>query len=115
MANVDNKVQVKLWHLRIAPRKVRLVADSVRGLPVQQAVDLLTFARKEGARDVSKLIRSGIAIADRKKNIDVDNLVVDQIYVDQGPTMRRFLARARGSASRINKKTSHITVVLQER
>jgi large subunit ribosomal protein L22 len=108
-------VRAKLRYLRVAPRKVRLVADQVRGLPVQQAIDLLTFARKSAAIDLSKLIKSAIANADQKGGIDVDNLVVKTVLVDQGPIIRRFLARARGSASRINKKTSHITVVLEEK
>ncbi|MBI3541492.1 MAG: 50S ribosomal protein L22 [Deltaproteobacteria bacterium] len=108
-------VQAKLRHLRVAPRKVRLVADIVRGLNVQQAVDILTYTKKSAAKDISKLLRSAVASADQKGGMDVDNLVVKTIYVDQGPTLRRSLPRARGSASRINKKTSHVTVVLQER
>jgi large subunit ribosomal protein L22 len=108
-------VQARIRYLRVAPRKVRLVADQVRGLKVQQAIDLLTFTKKSAARDISKLLRSAVANADRKGGIDVDNLVVGSIWVDQGPIIRRFLPRARGSASRINKKTSHITVVLEEK
>ena len=110
-----SEIKVKLKNLRIAPRKVRLVADEVRGMPAQQAVDVLTFACKASAKDMSKLIRSGVAIADRKGGVDVDNLVVKAVWVDEGPTIRRFMTRARGSSSRINKKTSHITVVLQEK
>lgn len=110
-----SQVTAKLKYLRVAPRKVRLVADQVRGLPVQQAIDTLAFAAKSSAIDVSKLLRSAVANADRKGGIDVDTLVVKTITVDQGPIIRRSLARARGSASRINKKTSHITVVLEEK
>jgi large subunit ribosomal protein L22 len=109
------QVKAYLRYLRVAPRKVQLVLDEVRGLPVQEAVDLLMFARKASAQDISKLIRSAVANADQKGGIDVDNLVVKSIWVDQGPTMRRSLPRARGSASRINKKTSHITVILEEK
>ncbi len=109
------EVKAKLRHLRVAPRKVRLIADQVRGRPVQYAMDLLKFDRKSAAIDISKLIRSAVASAQSRGGIDIDNLVVRTIYVDQGPIIRRFLARARGSASRINKKTSHITVVLEER
>lgn len=108
-------VTAKLRYLRVAPRKARMVADQVRGLPIQQAIDLLTFARKSAAIDISKLLKSAVANADQKGGIDVDNLVVKTITVDQGPIIRRFLARARGSASRINKKTSHIQVVLEEK
>lgn len=109
------QVRAKLSHYRVAPRKVRLVADQVRGRPVQEALDLLSFAKTASARDVWKLIRSAVTNADWKGGIDVDTLKVKSIVVDQGPTLRRSLARARGSASRINKKTSHITVVLEER
>ncbi len=105
----------KLRYLRVAPRKVRLVADRVRGKRVQEALDLLTFTRTASAENMAKLIRSAVASADQKGNVDLDNLVVHSIWVDQGPTLRRFLTRARGSASRINKKTSHITVVLEEK
>ncbi len=109
------EIQVKLRHLRVAPRKVQLVADEVRGKGIQQALDLLLFTRKSAAIDISKLLRSGVANANQKKGIDVDNLVVKSIWVNQGPTLRRSLPRARGSASRINKKTSHVTVVLEEK
>ena len=109
------QVQAKLRYLRVAPRKVRLVVDQVRGLPVQAAIDLMTFTKKSAARDISKLLRSAVANADRKGGIDLDNLIVKSIFVDQGPIIRRSMARARGSASRINKKTSHITVVLEEK
>ena len=110
-----NQVEARLRYLRVAPRKVRLIADQVRGLPVQKAVDLLAFGRKSAAIDVLKLIRSAVANADQKKGIDIDNLFVKLIWVDQGPIIRRHMTRARGSASRINKKTSHITVVLEEK
>ena len=109
------EVKAQLRYLRVAPRKVRLVADAVRGLPVQEALDLLAFARKSAAIDIRKLISSAVANADQKGGIDVDNLIVKTLFVDQGPIIRRSLPRARGSASRINKKTSHITVVLEEK
>ncbi|MBI2981503.1 MAG: 50S ribosomal protein L22 [Deltaproteobacteria bacterium] len=110
-----SELAVKLRYFRVAPRKVRLVADQVRGKKVQEALDLLAFLPVSSAKDMSKLIRSAVSNADRKGGIDVDNLVVRSVYVDQGPTLRRFMTRARGSSSRVNKKTSHITVVLEER
>lgn len=110
-----SQFKAKISYLRVAPRKVRLVADQVRGMPVQRAIDVLTFAKKASAVDLSKLLRSAVANADKKGGVDVDNLYVKSICVDQGPIIRRFLARARGSASRINKKTSHITVLLEEK
>lgn len=109
------QVKAELNYLRVAPRKVSLVVDLVRGLPVQEAIDRLTFTKKSAALDVSKLLRSAVANADRKGGMDIDNLVVKTIWVDQGPIIRRSLARARGTASRINKKTSHVTVVLEEK
>lgn len=109
------QIAAKLRYLRVAPRKVRLVADQVRGKAVQQALDLLAFLTVSSAKDMSKLIRSAVSNADRKGGIDVDRLFVRSVWVDQGPTLRRFMTRARGSASRVNKKTSHITVVLGEK
>lgn len=107
--------EASLNYLRVAPRKVRLVAATVRGKPVQEALDLLRFSKVSSAEDMAKLIRSAVSNADRKGGVDLDNLVVRSVVVDQGPIMRRFMTRARGSASRVNKKTSHITVVLEER
>ena len=108
------RFQVKMNYYRVAPRKVRLVADLVRGRPVQEALDLLTFSPAASARDMAKLIRSAVANADRTGGVDLDLLKVKLIWVDQGPTLRRSLPRARGTASRINKKTSHVTVVLED-
>ncbi|MDO8462442.1 MAG: 50S ribosomal protein L22 [Deltaproteobacteria bacterium] len=108
-------VRAELNYLRVAPRKVRLVADMVRGRKVQEALDILQFVQKSSAVDVYKLLRSAVANATVKGGVDVDNLYVTKITVDQGPTFRRFLARARGRADRINKKTSHILVVLEEK
>jgi large subunit ribosomal protein L22 len=106
----------KLRHLRIAPRKVRIVADIVRGKQVEEALATLRFTSKAAAKPVAKLIRSAIANAEQaaKGNLDVDRLFVRTIMVDQGPTLRRFMPRAMGRATRINKKTSHVTVELGE-
>ncbi|MGI5864571.1 MAG: 50S ribosomal protein L22 [Myxococcales bacterium] len=107
----------RLRHLRIAPRKVRLVADLVRGQPIGKALAVLRYTPKAAAKPVEKLLRSAIANAEdlSKGQVDVDRLFVKTIYVDQGPTLRRFLARAMGRATRVNKKTSHVTVVLSDR
>jgi len=105
-----------LRYLRIAPRKVRAVVDTVRGQPVEQALATLRYTPKAAAKPVAKLIRSAIANAEQKANgnVDIDRLYVKTIMVDQGPTLRRFMARAMGRATRINKKTSHVTVELGE-
>ena len=102
-----------IWGL--AHRKLGLVADLVRGKKVQNALDILAFTNKKGARIISKVIRSAIANADQKGKVDVDNLYVSQIDVGQGMHHYRIHARARGSAFWIRKKTSHVTVELGER
>ena len=104
----------KLNHLRIAPRKVRIVADLIRGQSVNAALNVLKFTPKSAAKPLAKLLRSAVANAEQHdKNLDVDRLMVHTITVDQGPTLRRFMPRAMGRASRINKKTSHVQVVLK--
>lgn len=108
------EVKAKLRFTRIAPRKARLVADLIRGKRSEEAVSILTFTPKAAARIIIKLLRSAIANADQKK-IDVDRLYVKTIMVDQGPTMKRFMPRALGRATTIRKRTSHITIVLDER
>lgn len=105
-----------LRHLRMAPRKVSLVASLVRGKPVGDALAILRFTRKAAAAPLVKLIKSAVANANdlSKGEVDVDTLVVKHISVDQGPTQRRYMPRAMGRATRINKKSSHVHVVLAE-
>lgn len=106
----------RLRNLRIAPRKVRIVADIVRGQPVDKALATLIYTPKAASKPVEKLIRSAISNAEQlsSNQVDVDRLVVKTIFVDQGPTMRRFRPRAQGRATRIRKRTSHVTVVLSD-
>ena len=112
-ANTASSAHLRL--LRIAPRKVRAVVDIVRGQPVEKALATLRFTPKAAALPVAKLIRSAIANAEQKSSgVDIDRLYVKTIMVDQGPTLRRFRPRAQGRATRINKKTSHVTVELGE-
>jgi large subunit ribosomal protein L22 len=103
-----------LRHLRMAPRKVRLVVDLIRGRPVEEAMNLLTFSGKAAAAPVMKLLRSAVANADNA-DYDIDKLVVKTAFVDEGTTWRRWRPRAMGRATRIRKRTSHITLELQER
>lgn len=107
----------RLRNLRIAPRKVRVVADIVRGQPVEKALATLRYTPKAASKSVEKLLSSAIANAEQLSNgqVDVDRLVVKTIFVDQGPTMRRFMPRAQGRATRIRKRTSHVTVILSDR
>ena len=109
------EVKAKISYARMAPRKIRLVADMVRGKDVNEAIQILSFVNKKSAPILKKLLKSAIANADQKKTIDVDTLFVKHISVDQGPTLKRYMPRAMGRASEIKKKTSHINLVLEER
>jgi large subunit ribosomal protein L22 len=103
----------RLSFLRIAPRKVRLVADHVRGQRVGDALAMLKYTPQAAAKPLAKLLRSAVANAEQKGgHVDVDALVVKTLTVDQGPKMRRFMPRAMGRAYRIEKKTSHVYVEL---
>lgn len=102
-------------HIRISPRKVRMVVDTVRGKSVSQALSILGFTRKKAALPVQKLLRSAVANAVENGGIhDVETLIIDRIMVDEGPTLKRFMPRARGRATPIRKRTSHIRVILRE-
>jgi large subunit ribosomal protein L22 len=113
------EVRAKLSNYRVSPQKARLVANEIRGKGVEEALAILDLSSKGFARPLAKLVRSALANADEKNNrdkagIDVDNLVVGKITVDQGPSMWRIRARAQGRASWVQKKTSHVQVVLSE-
>jgi len=105
----------KTRFVRISPYKVRLVADMVRGKPVGIPRDLLNLTDKKASGLVKKLIDSAVANATQNKEIDVDNLYVEKIFVDQGPSWKRFRPRSMGRFNRILRRTSHITVVLEEK
>ena len=105
-------VRARARYVRVAPRKARLVADQVRGLPVTQAQTLLEFSSRGAARDVAKLIASAAANAENNHDLVADDLRVAEIRVEEGPTLKRWRARARGRATRIEKKTCHMSVVL---
>ena len=109
------EVKARLKFVRVSPRKAQLVADLVRGKGSEEAVNILTFTKKAAAKIIIKLLKSAIANATQKKNIDVDRLFIKKITVDQGPTMKRFQPRALGRATTIRKRTSHITIVLDEK
>jgi large subunit ribosomal protein L22 len=105
-------VRAKASYVRVAPRKARLVADQVRGLPVDEALTLLRFSPRTAARDIAKLIDSATANAENNHDLVADDLTITEIKVDEGPTLRRYRPRALGRATRINKRTSHIQVAL---
>ena len=101
--------------VRIAPRKVRLVVDLIRGKQVGEAVAILRHTPKAASPVVEKVLKSAVANAEHNYDLDVNNLVVSEVFVDEGPTLKRFRPRAQGRASAINKRTSHITVVVSEK
>jgi large subunit ribosomal protein L22 len=98
--------------VRVAPRKARLVADQVRGMPLDDARALLRFSTRGAAQDIRKLIESAAANAEANHDLVADDLLIKDIHVDEGPTLRRYRPRALGRATRINKRTSHIAVAL---
>lgn len=108
------QVSARLRYARISPQKARLVADQVRGMPVDRALNLLAFSTKKGAAIVRKVLMSAIANAENNEGADVDELRVSAIYVDQGPVMKRIQARAKGRANRIMKRTSHVTITVAD-
>lgn len=106
------KANVK--YVRIAPRKVQLVIDLIRGKQVGDAIAILRHTPKAASPVVEKLLNSAIANAEHNYSLDPNSLVISQAYVNHGPIMKRFRPRAMGRASRINKRTSHITLVVSE-
>ncbi len=112
---VENGVSATAKYVRMAPRKVRLVVDQIRNKSVSQALELLQFAEVAAAVPVEKVLRSAVANAENNNNLRANNLYIAEAYVDEGPTLKRIRPRAKGSASRINKRTSHITVIVAPR
>lgn len=109
------EVSAKLSGARISAQKARLVADLVRGKKVDQALDILAFSEKKASALVKKVLESAIANAEHNQGLDVDLLKVSTIFVDEGPTMKRIMPRAKGRADRISKRTCHITIKVAEK
>ena len=101
-------------YVRISPQKVHILIGAVKGKPVEDGLNILKFMPQKAAYIIEKIIRSAVANADQFPDIDVDSLVIRNIIADQGPTLKRFRARARGRGTRILKRTAHITVILAE-
>jgi large subunit ribosomal protein L22 len=108
------EARTRAKYVRTAPRKIRLIGDMIRGKKVEDASNLLRFTPKRAARLVEKVLKTAVANAENS-DMDTDNLFVSTVFVDQGPTLKRWRARAMGRAVMIRKKTSHITIVLKER
>ena len=118
--NNNNVSRAKLRYVRVSPQKARLVADQIRGKGVEDALNLLDLSAKKVAGPMAKLLRSAVANAEFKNDeqragIDIDNLIIKTITVDEGASMWRIRPRAQGRASWVQKRTSHISVVLSER
>ncbi|GAA2119055.1 50S ribosomal protein L22 [Actinomadura alba] len=101
--------------IRVTPRKARRVVDLIRGLPAAEAQAVLRFAPQAASEPVGKVLASAIANAEHNNKLDADTLVVSRAWVDEGPTLKRFRPRAQGRAYRVNKRTSHITVIVESR
>jgi large subunit ribosomal protein L22 len=106
------ETNAKLWGVRLSAQKGRLVADQVRGLPVERALNILQFSPKKGAQIIKKVLESAIANAEHNDGADIDELRVTRILVEQGTTLKRFQARAKGRGNRISKPTCHIFVTV---
>ena len=111
----DDRVTAKARYVRVSPRKVRLVADQIRGHDVSEARALLNFSPRGAARDLSKLLESAVANAENQHDLVADELRIAELRVDTGPTIKRFRPRAQGRATPILKRTSHLTVALEPR
>ncbi|MBF0470305.1 MAG: 50S ribosomal protein L22 [Gammaproteobacteria bacterium] len=110
-----SETSAKLTNIRISPQKLRLVADTIRGLHVEKAIEELAYSNKKGAAIIKKVLESAIQNADHNDGAEVDELMVSTIFVDQGPVMKRMRARAKGRGNRILKRTSHVTVMVAEK
>lgn len=109
-------ITVKNRHVGIAPRKMRSVCDLIRRKPASVALNTLRFCdKREIALTLTKLINSGLEIASNSQKYDLDNLIIDELMVDEGPTLKRIQPRAQGRAFRINKRQSHVTLTLNEK
>ncbi len=102
-------------YVRVSPRKARVVVDLIRGKQIESAREILAFSERAIAETVLKTLNSAVANAEHNNNLRADNLVVKTAFVDEGPTLKRIRPRAKGSASRINKRTSHITIIVAPR
>lgn len=109
------EVTAKHKFARISPQKCRLIADQIRGLPVETALEALTFGVTKSSDLMKKVLESAIANAEHNEGADIDELCVSKVMVDEGPTMKRIRPRAKGRANRILKRTSHITVCVADR
>lgn len=114
-AGREFEVKAVARYIRMAPRKLRLVARAINGRPVPEARGILEFSTRRAARTMAKVLRSAVANAENNKNLNPEDLVVHRAWVDEGPTGKGWTPRARGRASMVHKRTSHVTIVVKER
>ena len=112
---VRNEAKAIVKYARISPRKVKIVADLIRGKDIDEALAIVKFTPKASSTIIEKLLKSAIANAENNHDMKHENLYISEIYANQGPTLKRIRPAAKGSAVRIRKRTSHITIVLMER
>ena len=108
-------VTAKGNYIRQSPYKMRLVLNLIRGLDVQEALNILTFTKRKAAIEIKQVLESAIANASANHNLDASNLFISKAIADEGPTLKRFRPRARGRAGRINKRTSHLLIELESK
>ncbi|HUT70535.1 MAG TPA: 50S ribosomal protein L22 [Desulfatiglandales bacterium] len=109
------EVKAVAKYIRVSPRKIRLLMDEIRGKKVEEALNLLIFAPQKGAPILRKVVNSALANAGQYPDIDVDSLFIKRVFANEGPTLKRFRPRAMGRATRIRKRSCHLTVILGER
>ncbi len=114
-AQKDNRPKAKLSFARVSPTKAKIVLDMIRGKDVRTALGILAYTPRKGARVIEKLLKSAVANGENNLGLDSANLYVEECYAGKGPTLKRIRPRAQGRAYRIEKRTSHITIVLNER
>ncbi len=114
-AQKDNRPKAKLSFARVSPTKAKIVLDTIRGKDVRTALGILAYTPRKGARIIEKLLKSALANAENNLGLEKENLVVDECYAGKGPTLKRIRPRAQGRAYRIEKRTSNITIILNEK
>ncbi|QUH28943.1 50S ribosomal protein L22 [Vallitalea guaymasensis] len=114
-ANKDTRPKAKVSYARVSPTKAKIVLDTIKGKDVGAAVGILNYTPRNGARIIEKVLKSAIANAENNNGLDPANLYIEEAFANKGPTMKRIRPRAQGRAYRIEKKSSHITIILNER
>lgn len=113
--NKDTRPKAKVTYARVSPTKAKIVLDTIKGKDVVSALGILAYTPRNGARIIEKLLKSAVANAENNNGLDTDTLFIDEAFANKGPTLKRIRPRAQGRAFRIEKKTSHITIILNNK